>query len=305
MEYREIVSLNRVLPRGKPAANKDNILCPEAPEDILTTEEKRRFHLAYNTPHFGWQAAYLLKISGRKSFPAYPSRRLIWVHRALLAMWNPGRFREAPEMDAVKEALTLFSSQSLTTSRRIIEAAMITHEQTPFDLGLKMGISPLALEAYDALFFNVQDRRKDFMFLREIVYPLTRLEEYLEEYASQGTLGTQLLRIGYNNSAVDNVLYFAGFRTDIMKEFNEQQAQTVFKRAVMLQGMLLAENGFLNYTKQHPSVTGARAMVQSSLIGGSSQIGDTDAGTFGPEAAFLLGEASEEIRRKAREAAGL
>lgn len=298
--------LNRVLPQVKQkAANRDNILSREEIDGILTPEENSRFQLAYTTPHFGWQAASHLKDRSLSGFPAVPSNRLIWVYRAALAIRYPGKFQGQLEMDAVKEAFTLFTSKKLETTRRIIEAAMITHEKSPYDLGLRMGVTPLALEAYDALFFNVQDRRKDFMFLREIVYPLTRLEEYLQEYATYGALSTQLLRIGYNNSSVDNVLFFAGFRTDIMKEFNEQQAQTVFKRAVMLQGMLLAENGFLNFTKQHPSLTGARAMVQSSLIGGSSQMGDAEDGTFSPDAPNWLEAARDENTRTIKAKAGI
>lgn len=299
MDYQEIRVLNRVLPKNAPrAANRDNILRTETMDAVTTDEEKRRFHLAYNTPSFGWQAAKMIFDGGLKTLPTFPTRTLIWVHRALLVLRFPGRFREDPYLDAVKEALVLFDSPKLDTSRRVIEAAMITHELPPSSLGRKLGVSPLMLQAYDALFFNVYDRRRDFMFLREVVYPLTRLEEYLEEYAATGNLGKQLMRIGYNNSEVDRVLHFAGFRTDIMKDFNEQQAQTLFKRAVMLQGMLLAENGFLSFTKQHPSVVGARSVVQSGLLGGGEQTGNLGAGTFAEDAGLILLGVKEESRQK-------
>jgi len=93
----------------------------------------------------------------------------------------------------------------------VLEAALITQELTPAGLALKVRMEPEVVEAYEALFFNVYDRREDHMYMRNLVYPGTRLEEYFEEQMSKGNYGQHLMRIGYNRG-LDTVLFFSGFR---------------------------------------------------------------------------------------------
>jgi hypothetical protein len=217
---------------------------------------------------------------------------------------HPTTLKRDPLIGAVQEAYSLFSEDRNKTDRNIMQAALITHSEEPRALGARLGISGDVVEAYDALFYNVYDRKADHMFLRNLVYPMTRLEEQLDEYLTKGNLGTQLLRIGYNKD-LDTVLFFAGFRADIMRGINDQQASALFKRAIMVQGLMLAENGFLNYTRHHPTIVSAKAIVQSGLIGGGEQSSTDDMSTFSEFAAGVIAEDSMSMQQQTRIAAGL
>ncbi len=266
--------------------------------------DNRLFQWAYNEPSFGWMAAEELFLSGVRDFPVPPEGTLKWVFRAWLLQKYKNEYIGNPSMRPVREAYMLFADERNKVMRHVVEAALITHDMQPALLGQKLGMDGATIEAYDALFWNVYDRRSDHMFLRNQVYPDTRIEEYFEDYPTKQSLGKHLLRIGYNKD-LKSVLFLAGFREDMLSSMDAQQASALFKKTVMVQGLMLAENGFLNFTKHHPTVLSAKSIIQANLIGGNEQGGEVSTGTFSDYAFKQLGDDYEELQRQMRVDAGM
>ncbi len=295
-----------MLPDGlPPPASRDETVWSVKASKYISASEHRKFHLAYNTASFGYVAASMLVRAGRRRFPIQVnSRSMNWVYKTFLLQLMPHRYRNDPEFEAIKEAIDLFQREDSYVKRQIVESALLTYEMKPHDLGAVLGMNGQTVEAYDALFYNVTDRKADHMFLRELVYPFTRLEEQLEEYLTKGNVCVQLKRIGYNKGLLP-ALHFAGFRTEILNGMDEPMASGLFNRAVMMQGWMLAEHGFLNFSKQHPSIMSAKAIVQSRLIGGQDR-GEVESNSaFGEAAMDLLYKDSAALQQRVGENAGI
>ena len=306
MNYREIQQLNELLPLSPTlAANRDGGLRSYRGTPTMTATEHRKFHLAYTCPSFGWEAASMLSERGRQRFPMTPSSpSMAWVYKAFVRLRLGDLLGRNEEFRPIVDAHAIFRQEGGNTMRAIVEAALLTQPDNCRIVERQMGLYPKTLEAYDALFFAVRDRKEDYMLLRQLVYPLTRLEEQLEDYLTVGSIETQLKRTAYNKG-LESTLYFAGFRQDILGGLDEAQASNLFKRAIMIQATLLADHGFLNFTKLHPAIISGKSLVQSRLLGGQDQ---SDAGyndTFlGMSAETLFGD-SQFFQQQAKEKAGV
>lgn len=304
MDYAEVLSLNRALPElPLPPANMKESRREHLPAGLISFEDWRCFNYSYSDPSFGWRAADTLARSGTDHFPVYPGRAYKWIHRAYLLLRYGRMFANDPKIEPVKQACLIFADQQQST-RNVLEAMLVTHEETPMQLGKRLGIDGQIVEAFDALFYNVYDRKQDFLFLRNVVYPNTRLEELMEDYLAKSNLGDQLIRIGYNKKLA-SVLYFAGFREDLTTGISTQAATDMFRKTVMLQGHLLAANGFLNHAKHHVALLGARSILQSGLIGGTDTGGETSTGTLASLIQNEMYNAAAHMKDSVRRAAGL
>lgn len=246
---------------------------------LLRDDDTSRFLKAYNDPQFGWFAATRLYNAGAEKFPLLAEGSMRWVQLAWMYMMDLPRWRRMPQFEPIKEAYDLHSRADNATARSVIEAALITKDATVEIVAKRMGLDLQVLQAYDALFFNVTERKGDAMFIRHVVYPNTRLEELVENHVSPTHLGRTLLRMGYNKD-LDAVMFFGGFKQDYLANMTGPQAQEQFLKEMMLHGYLLASNGFLNHQKQHVSISSARAIVQASKMGGETTGQEASVGVF-------------------------
>lgn len=296
MDYHAIYQLNQCLPRPPrpPALTADaGIQAPKA--QLSRNRGNIEFIQAYSDPTFGWKAAARLWETNTERFPMFPSGNMQWVYKAWLLLSDEERYAGHPHYEAIHEAYALFTRGDKQVSRGIVEAALITGEGDVDSIARLIGMNPLELAAYEALFFNVLDRKQDAMFLREIVYPATRLEETTENYFNLANLNKLLLRLGYNKGLAD-VLYFAGYKTNLAEGITTAQAQEDFQKASLIQGYVLSRAGFLNYDKQHVSISSARALVQASKLGGEIINGDAATGIFAEIVGAQLEADAESMR---------
>lgn len=307
MEYTVILRLNKVIPDSfrepgeAPSAFQSH---SESSECIISPLEQRMFQWSYNEPAFGWKAAREIYLSGVRDFPLPPEGPLKWVFRAWLLQRYPKEYLNHDCLKPVRAAWLINAHDDNRSTRDVLRAALITHDMDPKSLGVRMGMDPEIMEAFDTLFWNVYHRRKDHMFLRNLVYPNSRLEEYCQDYATRHSLGKHLLRIGYNKD-IKNVLFWAGFRQETWEGMDAQQASALFKKSVLVQGLMLAENGFLNYTKHHPTVISAKSIIQANLIGGNDAGGEGTMGTFSEFAMNQIENDSAALESEMRRVAGL
>ncbi len=241
------------------------------------------FLQSYADLSFGWKAVYGLAASS-SVFPVALSGRdqwitRSWLHFSRIAVAGAAGDRRFKDRDPVVEAaVALKHGADHSSSRTVVEAALLAPGATCAEVAARTSIPLPVVEAYEVLFHNVVDRKEDFLYLRNLVYPETRLVEMVENYFSEGDLGLVLSRISYN-SGMDDMMHFAGFREAFVSGLDSNKAANLFQEQVMIQGYVLARNGFLNFRRGGTAVDSARQIIQAAKIGGD--LDDGGGGDFG------------------------
>lgn len=297
MTFTEINALaSRLPPSPLPEANRRPVLFASADMPPLAIKEAvlTQFLYGYTDLAFGWRAARRLA-DAQAAFPLFPSGRMHWVYLAWLFFQDQERYCGHPRFRPLIDAYLLNASVDGRPSREALNAMLITSEATLEEVARRSGMPLAVVDAYEALFFNVLDRREDHMFLRNLVYPHSRMEEMLEGYFDKGNMGQILLRMGYNKT-IDEVLYFAGFRSSYGADLNYADAVDAFQTQVMTSGVILASNGFLMHRKQHVTINSARGIVQAGKIGGQEVVGGEAGGSLGDALSSQLAQDGRTIR---------
>lgn len=224
-----------------------------------------RFILAYKDLSLGWKSARILAMSNT-SFPCFISGDDLWLFKAYLYCVDSTKFFNRH----VAEARGLASHYMFRNSETI--NALLIADQVDYKyISKKTSLSENTLKAYEKLFFNIQDRKDDHMFLKDVVYPDGRMVELFEDYLKNEDLGRILIRTGYNNGA-DHVLHFAGFRSGLLNNLSSGtstpgQLESLF----MANGYLLAKNGWLNQRSHAVGLHNARNIMQAAKQGGAEE----------------------------------
>lgn len=230
----------------------------------------------YEDLSFGWDAAQRLAASTDR-FPVLLKGRDTWVLRAWMELTRrPGDTR--PRDNWIHYACTIEQQLNQRPTRDVLQAALVARDATCELVALKTGLPLPLVEAYEILFYNVLDRKEDFMFLRNIVHPLSRLDEMLEDAFLHTGAFDKLRRIAFDKG-LDEMLHFAGFRTNLLDSMNGTQAAGMFQEQCMVQGAVLARNGFLNAPRPLGAVSAARTLIQSALLAGDDSGGGGDDGS--------------------------
>lgn len=237
-----------------------------------------RFMRSYADLDFGWKAAMALGESSCE-FPLFLEDRDLWVYRAWLMHRQPNLAGHTG-FHPIMEAVHLHKDPIHRPTTQVLNALLISSDSTIESVASALHIDVDVVAAYEVLFYNVMDRKKDNLFLRNQVYPHTRLEEMLEGYfQNHGSLEKMLIRLGYNRGSKE-VLHFAGFRTDLMDRTDGKQASGLFQQELLVNGYILARNGFLDMSHHHATIVAAKQIVTASKLGGEDQGVD---GNHGPE----------------------
>jgi len=246
----------------------------ECPFDEM---EMVRFIRCYNDFNFGWKAANALaKLDC--ALPIFPCGSDKWFYRAWLLMKDTKGNEGNEVYDPIREAWIFEYRPEQRSTRELLRALLITTGATTGRVADVLGIDHQVVEAYECLFFNVIARKEDSLFLRNVVYPDTKMEEMLPSYLEKANLGRILLRIGYNYST-DDILYFAGMRLLSYKEgVTQQQAFEDYQHRTMANGLILAGAGFLNYATPVAGLTAAKSLAAAARIGGGETGGGNDDG---------------------------
>lgn len=230
---------------------------------------------AYMAQDYVWKAALRL-YSQSKLLPFFPTGRIIWIHRLL--RYFRGMYEDPCELERyggsaitaehIGKAIAIEEVPQHRPSRDVLRAALVARDATIHGVAASIGLDPAVVASYEAIFWNVVGREQDQLYLRNIVYPACRSEEYAAGYASSTQHGKTLLRIAYN-AGVEETLYFAGFRNSYMENcVSPEQAASRFNEKVMVTAYALVNNGFLNLAETPNPIAAAKAISQSSLLGG-------------------------------------
>lgn len=149
-------------------------------------------------PDFGWRLAQHLARTGRKPTllkrPAYR-----WVLAAVnLLKGGKSAARRLGDLRHVSAAVSASKSES---ARAILNAALMARDASAASVAKALDLDPLAVEAYDCLFFNVLDRKGDAGYLTSIIHPSDNLAA--TPFQTGLSEAENLLLIGYEGSIAD------------------------------------------------------------------------------------------------------
>jgi len=257
------------------------------------TNDSLRFILAYRDLSLGWKSARYMALNN-VPFPCFLQGNDLWLFKAYLYCLDSKKFFSK----AVAEALGL-ASYNMRRDGETINALLMSDNVDYKFISKRTALQEDTIKAYEKLFFNIQDRKDDYMFVKNVVYPDGRMVEMFDDYLKNEDLGKILMRTGYNNGA-DHVLHFAGFKSGLMHNLaNSDTMPSQLEALFMANGYLLARNGWLNQRANAVGLHNARNILQAAKQGG---VEETKPSPFSSVSASLSGElmgalkADSEIR---------
>lgn len=259
MDAAKVQLFSTYLPRKDGYMVIDNFSDDNGPVWDVFDADTLRYLNAYKNLHFGWDMAKELA-TRKMPFPEVATSDDEWVFRAYLYCMDNQRYRDR----AIQGALFLATPQMRNT-REVLHSLFVCKNATAEKAAKVLNLDVDTVTAYEQLFFNVVDRHTDATFLRDVVYPDTRFSEVAAHYLRQEDLGRVLLRMGYNNGEED-VLYFAGFRSDVLARLDGRDIPGRLESTFMAHAYILARNGFIN--QNLPAVRDARNLITAAKQGG-------------------------------------
>lgn len=224
-------------------------------------------HMYKNTA-IGWHSAAIFASQGLY-FPVALSGSDHWVFKAYLYCLDP----ETHYNKHIAEAI-IFAHPDMKGMRDVIESLLLCSEIDTVDKVAELtGVSRDSIEAYEKLFFNVLDRRKDYMYLRNTVYPDSRLVEVFDGYANNEDYGMLLKRYGYNFGGKE-LYYLSGLPSHMLDEIPAAISSGKLESVFMSQGYLLTKLGLGNQSKHTNLVYHAKGLIAAAKQGG--QDGNTE-----------------------------
>jgi hypothetical protein len=230
--------------------------------------------------------------------PIFPHGSDRWFYRCWLLLKDPKGLKYNTDYDPIREAYIYDQVPEHRATREALRAMLLSKGATIDRVAKAISVDSEIIEAYECLFFNVLDRKADALYLRNLVYPDTLMEEMVKGYFEKANMGQILLRMGYNHSFED-VLHFAGFRQEAYQEgMTESLSSEQFQKKIMANGCLLSATGFLNYEYQVPGINTAKTLVTAAKIGGDAGTGgDEGLGDFAAAARNILSGDSARMRQ--------
>jgi hypothetical protein len=272
------------------------------PSIVLPGERKISFSVdsslspfihVYKNPAIGWHSAAIFASTGKR-FPIPLSGEDHWVFKAYLYCLNPDKYSDPNVLEAI-----MLSHPEMKGIRDVIESLLMTSDHDkPSQISKALGISERTVSAYEKLFFNVLDRKKDLMYLRNLVYPDSRLVEMFDGYAASEDFGMLMRRYGYNHNGSE-LLYLAGMPVEnFALEMSSAQSAGKLEGVLMSQGFLLTKLGFVNQTQNAQAIFHARSVIAAAKQGGQDTSGEDSPLSSVSELLY------ETFRDQGREAAG-
>lgn len=263
MDFNVISTLLEYLPENGEAITSNyfgsNSSCPNYGS---LDSASSRFVVAYKDLSLGWKAARCIAMSNI-AFPCFITGEDLWLFKAYLYCLDNKKFFNKH----VAEARGL-ASNYMRRDGDTINALLISDEVDYKYIANKTALDVETVKAYEKLFFNIQDRKNDYMFIKNIAYPDGRVVEMFDDYLKNEDLGKILMRTGYNNGP-EHVLHFAGFKSGLLNSLASGNSMPGQLEALfMANGYLLARNGWLNQRANAVGLHNARNILQAAKQGG-------------------------------------
>lgn len=239
---------------------------PEAQREHLSEKriaEVSHYACCHSNLRFGWDFVNHMVTTKGAVFPAF-------LHKDDLFLWRAYQYILGCDDPAVAGAFALTMEGNRTT-RENLEALLISPRVT--DAGIpaqQLGIPVATVIAYEKLFYNVLDRKKDHSYIMSIVYPHGRMIETTKEYVENTPSGVLMARAAYNHGP-ELALYMMGkHMRHPYKNMDAAQGAEEFDAMIMRDGILYAAFGLQNVDRAVP-IENARKSIQAGKIGHGDQ----------------------------------
>lgn len=224
----------------KPRAARPAALRNDLGLDLLElpdAEDTLHYLDSYKNLRFGWDLVSDL-VRNNLPMPSIIEGDDLWLWRAYMHLQG--------HHDAAVDGAISITFHRGTWLRQQLQNLfvhrLISHKDAAEQFNLPLGV----VQAYEKLFFNLVDRRKDTKFLAEVVYPNTRMVELFEHYMQDETFANILMRASYNNGP-NELMYFIGMCEgspyDVLRG---HESATRLESLIMAQGYLLTRMGLGN-----------------------------------------------------------
>lgn len=231
------------------------------------TVEREVVHLmkCYSDLQFGWNLA--LALQDRIEFPSFLEGKDIFVWRAYL-------YLQGIQDDIVQQALGIASEPDGLIKTKINTLLLSKETDIPF-IAQRLGLPVDVVTAYEVLFFNILDRRKEHVFISNIVYPQGRLEESTPDYLKNVTLQQLMYRAGYNAKNIQESLYHIGVDDNPFKDFSKTSGAEALESTLMSNAVLLMNTGLLHH--KSAAISRALGLMNARAMGGEGASAQDDA----------------------------
>jgi hypothetical protein len=224
-----------------------------------------KFVICYKDLSFGYNFVRSL-VKSKKRLP--PIVRERYIREAY-------RFETTGKSDPCIVNAYMYYHPSNQYFKNLIESFLLVEDITFEEIAKRTGIPANVIAAYEQLFFNIADRKKEAAFIASVVYPESRIVETDEGYLKNESREMLLKRSAYNNGAED-LGFFLGLRSNYLKFENSVEMAEKLESAIMANGLYLARNGFLNQ-RSATGVQNAKNIISASKQGGQdNELKDTD-----------------------------
>lgn len=241
---------------------------------------------------FGWDFAATL-VNEKIPFPSI-------LHGDDYYVWRAYNYLKGGE-DPVIEAAVSFELPQRSNLRNQIRALLVCDKVDCDFVASQLHLNRDAVIAYEKLFFNILDRKKDRAFIASVVYPEGRLTEAFESYIEKTGIGELMMRAGFIKGA-RHVLYAAGLGKNPYAGKNAAEGASTLDSMFMADGCFYASYGFMHQTKNAMPIVNARLSMQASKMGNNDTVGGSglpDIGDTMKVEATRMGREAAEARSRA------
>lgn len=266
MKFSRIQELSELIPEN---SNYANLLGSNS-------TELSKFACCYKDLAFGWN---FVKALENKSKP--PTVTENYLVRAYNYLFNKARDPKLQQAEAYASVLTPYYKDT-------INGLLFVDGITVEDIAEKLGVDAEVVWLYEKLFYNILDRKEEYMFITSLVYPEGRLEEMDPRYSDKVNYSTLAKRSAFNNGAED-VLTTAGFPSSYMTDGTSEDNSTRLENSMMANAYWLMRNGFGN-SRNAVGLTNAKNLIAAAKHGGQEDSGETGGVGVAAIGSILLGE---------------
>lgn len=237
------------------------------PQSGIATERVTQIiHYAecHKNLQFGWEFALQVTKDPDFIFPAI-------LHGDDLYVWRAFKYLQGYSDPIIDSALSLTLPKNKTLKNQI-NALLVTKDVTPQFIADKLSINLDTIIAYEKLFFNVLDRKKDHSYIASIVYPEGRLVEAAEDYIENTGISDILLRAGFTRGA-NHVLYAGGYKDNPFSSDDLMQTAEKLDKIFLADGCLYATMGWANQRNNARPIINAKASIIAGKMGKGENTG--------------------------------
>lgn len=209
---------------------------------------------------FGWDFAMSMADNEIADFPAI-------LHGDDLYIWRAYKYLTSDAEDPAISGAYSLTLKTNDTLRGHINALLVCDGITIKYIADTTGLPHDVIAAYEKLFFNVLDRKKDHAYIASIVYPNGRLVEAMEDYIENTNSADIILRAGFAHGA-KHVLYSLGINsTNPYYKNSVTEGAEQLDKLFMSDGILYATLGWANQRRNARPILNARASMIAGKMG--------------------------------------